>query len=513
MPCHKVIVPKRELSELNAVFASIRSDNNLIVDFPPEVQQYAAHMAANPPLPDQDCTDIPFVTIDPPSSMDLDQAVYMERSDNGYIVYYAIADVPAFVELGSVLDTETLKRGETIYTPDVNVALHPTILSENAASLLPDQIRSAYVWKFDLDHDANVLKTDLQRAKVKSQAKLNYDIVLQEIEKGTAEDNIALLKEIGIKRLALEEKRGGVSLNTPTEEIDHDGKNYVLNYRAPAPSEAWNAQISLMTGMEAAKIMIEGKVGILRTMPAPAEENIQRLRRIANALHQSWKENVSYGDYIKTLNPENPKHAAILYGASALFTGAAYTYFDGQLPELTTQAAVAAPYAHTTAPLRRLVDRFVLPICDALKNNKEIPQELKDTAAKVPDILQASDVLASKVNKECIHAVEAAVLKNRVGETFQASLLSIRDKGKQGIIQIHDPAIEANCKGPFNGKDTLNVKLLTADVETYSVKFANADAPENTQENQNSPENTTLHVKNPKQTTGQSPIQTAHQAE
>src|SRR5699024_8483847 len=119
-------------------------------EFPEAALAEARGAAENPDLPERDETGLPFITIDPPRSMDLDQAMHIERDGEGYRVRYAIADVPAFVEPGGALDTEVRLRGQTIYCPDTRVPLHPTELSEGAASLLPDSERPAYVWDMRL---------------------------------------------------------------------------------------------------------------------------------------------------------------------------------------------------------------------------------------------------------------------------------------------------------------------------------------------------------------------------
>ena len=87
--------------------------------------------------------DVPFATIDPPGSRDLDQAMHIERSGEGHRVRYAIADVGAFVTPGAMLDGETHARGVTVYAPDRNTPLHPLVLSEGAASLDAQQIARA----------------------------------------------------------------------------------------------------------------------------------------------------------------------------------------------------------------------------------------------------------------------------------------------------------------------------------------------------------------------------------
>ena len=72
-----------------------------------------------------------------------------------------------------------------------------------------------------------------------------------------------------------------------------------------------------------------------------------------------------YGDFVRGLDRANPRHLALIHEATALFRGAGYTAFDGEPPAQREHAAVAAPYAHVTAPLRRLVDRFGLVVCEA----------------------------------------------------------------------------------------------------------------------------------------------------
>src|SRR5581483_10869513 len=102
-------------------------------------------------------------TIDPAGSRDLDQALHLERTAGGFRFHYAIADVAAFVTPGSQLDEETRRRGETLYFPDVRVPLHPAVLSEDAASLLPGQLRPAVLWTIDLDRTGEVASVDVGR--------------------------------------------------------------------------------------------------------------------------------------------------------------------------------------------------------------------------------------------------------------------------------------------------------------------------------------------------------------
>lgn len=455
--------------ELARALAQVRVDLEIPVEFPAEVLEEAEHAAGAATLPKGELLDVPFITIDPADSMDLDQAMHLQRNGDGYLVRYAIADVPAFVAPGGAIDAEARKRGQTYYPPDGRIPLHPTVISEHGASLLPNEVRGAYVWAFELDRDARVTQTRLKRVQICSTARYDYNEVQSLIDSGTAPELIVLLKEIGVKRFELERLRGGASLGRPDQEISEVRGRYELERREPNEAEGWNAQISLMTGMAAATIMLEGKVGILRTMPPPTEESIASFRRSAAALGTPWPRELPYGEYLRTLDPADSRQLAIMHGAASLFRGAGYTAFDGTVPEQATQSAVAAPYAHATAPLRRLVDRFVLVVCEALANGRDVPGWARDALPELPSIMAASDNLAGRLNNETMNRVEAAVLHARVGETFTATV--VRESVGGGQIQLDDPAVTARCDGGLVAGERIRATLVGADIATGSVLF------------------------------------------
>jgi len=126
---------------------AIQAEQKLQPDFPADVVAAAVEAAKNPRLPDLDRTDLPFVTIDPVGSMDLDQAMHLERDGDGYVVHYAIADVAAFVEPGGPIDLEARRRGESMYGADDKVPLHPTELSEGARPVVEAALRQSGLLK------------------------------------------------------------------------------------------------------------------------------------------------------------------------------------------------------------------------------------------------------------------------------------------------------------------------------------------------------------------------------
>lgn len=460
-------------SELAHALAALRDSAEAPVNFSQEALAEAA--AASPPAPALDLRSVPFVTLDPAGSMDLDQAFHLERLDSGYSVRYAIADVPAFVTPGGTVDAAARERGQTLYAADGRIPLHPPVLSENRASLLADADRPALVWTFDLTTDGTVAAFRLERALIRSRAQLDYVTAQQALDRGE-EPALSLLREIGELRIAKEQERGGASLNMPDEEvIQNEDGTYSMVRGTPLPIEEWNAQLSLMTGMAAAELMLGAKVGILRTMPAPDEAAFDRFRRQTEALGRPWQSG-EYGEYLRSLDREDPLALPVLAAAASLFRGASYVAFDGSVPDDNEQAAIAAPYAHATAPLRRLVDRWVLAICLAISERSEIPAWARESLSELPTLMQASSQRASRLNADTINCVEAALLQPLVGRSVQATVIEIRNGGERASVQIADPAVTASAPVPAGTKpgETITLTVRSADIAKGEVEFAPA---------------------------------------
>ncbi len=467
----KVLVPRIRRGEgaLAARLRQIREELELPESFAPEVEADAREAAQAHREPALDLEHVPFVTIDPPTSTDLDQALQIERSGEGYTVRYAIADVPAFVAPGGAIDEAARARGQTLYAPDGRIPLHPTTISEDAASLLPERVRSAYVWTFALDSAAAVTSTTLERARVRSRRRYSYEEAQGMLDSGTADESLTLLREVGTLRVALEQARGGASLNRPDEEVTVADGRYTLTRRAPHPVENWNAQLSLMTGMAAARIMIDGRIGILRTMPAPSPETLETFRRQVAALGCPWPDGQPYGEFLRSLDHSDPAGLAATHAAASLFRGAGYPTFDGDLPHEVIQAAVAAPYAHTTAPIRRLVDRFVLVTCEALLSGRPVADWVREALPTLPGLMSRSSGVASRLENLSVDAIEAALLSTRVGEVFEAVVIAAHDGVAK--VQLEEPLVTAAVESPAAPGESIRIRLISADITTGTVEF------------------------------------------
>lgn len=448
--------------ELVAALAAIRVELELPTEFPPEVEAEAARSVETYQLPNLDLTDIPFATIDPAGSTDLDQALAIERDGAGWRVLYAIADLPGFVTPGGAIDIEARERGQTLYAADGRIPLHPVAISEGAASLLPDAERGAFVWDIALDGSGHDVSVKVRRARVRSRRQWTYE----EAQAAVDDDPmLGMLRDVGEARVARESERGGASLATPEILVVREGDEYRLERRVVVPVATWNAQISLLTGMAAARMMLDAGVGILRTMPPAEPEAVERFRRQTIALGTPWGAEERYGDYLRRLENDDPRQIAIRHAAASLFRGAAYQPFDGAAPAETAQSAIGAPYAHVTAPLRRLVDRFGLEVCVAVSGGTQVPTWVREALPALPAAMGRSTNTAGRLDRRMLDTVEAAVLAPHVGEVFDA--LAITDS----TVQLAEPAVEAACDGSPEPGAHVRVRLVEADISTGSVRF------------------------------------------
>ncbi|HEY0637863.1 MAG TPA: RNB domain-containing ribonuclease [Pseudonocardiaceae bacterium] len=418
--------------------------------FPPDVLAEAAEAAGRTDFGDrEDATDLPLVTIDPPGSMDLDQALLVLRRGSGFTLHYAIADVPAFVRPDGPLDLETRRRGQTLYLPDASVPLHPPVLSAGAASLLPGQVRPAALWTIELEADGEPTGMRVRRAMVRSVARLDYQGVQDELDAGRAHPSVEPLPDLGRLRRAAAAARGAVELELPEQEVAPDGTGWLIVLRRRTEVDAWNAEMSLLTGMCAARLMLDAGVGVLRTLPEPDAAAVAHLRQAARALGIDWPDGATPAAVLSTLDPADPAALAVFTGATRLLRGAGYVAFDGAPPERAWHTGIGAPYAHVTAPLRRLVDRYGAEVCLAVSAGAEVPDWTRAALPTLPELMAGSDRLAAQVDRACLDQVESWLLHPRVGERFEAIVL----RGTRDRDAATAPA-DAGTARPADGSST-----------------------------------------------------------
>ncbi|TGQ17579.1 MULTISPECIES: RNB domain-containing ribonuclease [unclassified Mesorhizobium] len=450
---------------LSAGLVKIRTEFHVPDGFPPEVTAAAQEAARRVPSQHADRTAIPFVTLDPASSTDLDQAFSIEASGSDLLLHYAIADVAWFVEDGDAIDLEAWNRGETLYLPDGKAGLYPPVLAEAVASLLPDGPRPAVIFTIRVAGDGAVKLDGAERAIIQSRAKLAYESV-------QATDVPAGFAELARRMAANEERRGASRVDPPEQEVEElaDG-TFRLSFRPLLQSEQDNAALSLAANMAIADAMLAHKTGLFRVMSGPDAAKVQRLRNAAQALGLSWPDSTSLRDYQRTLDPADPKQAALMLEIRRAGNGASYQpYQAGVVP---WHEAMAATYAHATAPLRRLADRYVVRCALAIANGQPVPQAVTEAFARLPKVMGRGDARASQINHAAIDLAEAVMLQGHEGETFRAVVTDFVDHGVRA--QLADMPVVANVKASgLRQGDSLTLKLVTADPDQRSIVFETA---------------------------------------
>src|SRR5699024_3082440 len=194
----------------------------------------------------------------------------------------------------------------------------------------------------------------------------------------------------------------------------------------------------------------------------------------------------------------------------ALFRGSGYLTFDGDLPPASPHSAIAAEYAHVTAPLRRLVDRYGLEICLAHTAGVDVPDWVRGALDDLPGIMARAGQRSSAYERACVDLLEAVMMRGRIGQRFSGLVVDVdspdEDAGGgvaengqpasgdggsargvsgdggdggdgaaelRGTILLAEPAVRGRVQGPdLPLGERVTVRLARADVDERRVEFA-----------------------------------------
>ena len=320
---------------------------------------------------------------------------------------------------------------------------------------------------------------DVVRALVRSLEQLSYVQAQAEIDGDSPRETLALLAEVGPWREQRERDRGGVSLQIPEQEIVPDepwpdgrppgsSRSGVCcrsraGTRRSRCSPGWRRRTSCSTARSAS----------CAPCRRPITGSLRRLRQTAKALGIAWPAELDYPEFVRSLDPYKPDEAAMLNACTTLFRGAGYQAFSGGVPLAAEHAALAIDYAHVTAPLRRLVDRYAGEICVALCADQPVPDWVLRHAGR----LARGDGEGRAAGQEVRAGdhrpgggVPAPV--DRVGETFTGTVVEVEPDHRRGTVVIDEPAVEAKVSGddlPLGHE--VRVRLASADLDAGAVFF------------------------------------------
>jgi ribonuclease R len=426
----------------------IAEDLELSDDYPEAVLEETRALQREPGFDDPsllDDTHRPYVTIDGPTSRDLDQAVCVERDGDELIVRYAIADIAHFVRRRTALYQESLRRGASYYLPGFAVPMLPRPLSEDLVSLRAGVVRRALVFVSTLDKYGELKGTELVRAKIRSRAKLSFGEVQRFLDHDGVGDplpatslahepsyarSLRRLAEVGEARIADMKRRDVVRYDRREVEFSIDPRTdrFVVSVEKRKRVEQYNEHLSLLCNGEGARILNENPgrhvQPIYRVHPAPARERLEQLgatidglcelhhlpeschfRRDADGTHEPL------AGYVARLPDSGPfervaraiERHAILVNQRSVYTTRAGIHFG----------VGAEPYARFSAPMREVVGVFVhTEMQELLNGDGENDEALREA---VVESANASKQLQRRVDD----AVRIAVLDQVFGQALE----------------------------------------------------------------------------------------------
>lgn len=442
--------------------AAIRRQYQLPADFPAEVQATAENAAKLPLDGHADRRDRPFATLDPISSRDLDQAFHIEQAGSNLLLHYAIADVGWFVRDGDPLDREAWQRGTSIYLPGGKVPLYPPLLSEGAASLLPDAARPAIIFTVRVEPDGQARLDGAERALVRSRAKLGYATVQ---DSDLPPDFFELARRIE----AAEQARGAARIEPPQQIVEAcEGGGYALGFRPMTNIERHNAAMSLACNLAIAAVFIDHRTGLFRNMAEPGKRARKRLRHTATALGLDWPGDIGLDQFERRLDPNNRAHAAFMLAARRAGDGASYAQFRGDPPPW--HSAVAAPYVHATAPLRRLADRHVCAAALAIANGAAVPDWAATSFATLGLVMDRAEARAAQVDSAVLELAEAVVLAGREGTIYKGCVIELDERGAK-LQLCSEPVVTRIAADGLEPGTIIPLRLVEALPAERRVRF------------------------------------------
>lgn len=389
----------------------------------------------------KDLRSLPTVTIDGERAKDFDDAVSVKLSKHGYTLYVHIADVGFFVPWNSTIDIEARKRGTSVYFPDRVVPMLPKELSEDLCSLKPKVERLSFTVEMDFDRNGERLGSKFYPAVILSDERMTYTAVrkiLIDNDPGERARYDHLLQDFelmgelcGILRNRRLE-RGSLDFDLPDPEVllDMQGAPEAI-IRAERNYAHMIIEEFMISANEAVAEHLE-ELGIptlyrVHEEPDPLKlEDIAKMTRIV----RKGKQKLKPKDFPEVLRAIKGKPEEEIVNYLVLRSLKQARYSDMNIGHF---GLASKSYTHFTSPIRRYPDLVVHRILSEVSKKKSLPDKrIQELNQILPDIAfqsSRSERLADKAEREVIDAMRTWFMKDRVGEDFDAKVVSVTPFG------------------------------------------------------------------------------------
>ena len=203
----------------------------------------------------------------------------------------------------------------------------------------------------------------------------------------------------------------------------------------------------------------------------------------ARPRRSAWRDDEALRDVLRRLQPHDPVDATFSLAVRRAGGGATYRVYRSDGPGAAMQsagktglpvgpwhAAMGAPYAHATAPLRRLADRYVLDLAVNLAGGCRPGDDALATLERLPEVMSSVGSLASRVDRDCIDLVESVTLLGREGEVFNGVVAE--DYGPTSVVHLTDEGIRIRLPlADAVAGDAVRLRLVAADPAKRTLSF------------------------------------------
>ena len=467
-------------------------DEGFLPDIPPQVQTEVHQLSEERVIAEEtvhDLRQLLWSSIDNKTSRDLDQVEFVEQQPGGTIrVMVGIADVDAFVTKGSSIDSYALENTTSVYTGVATFPMLPEELSTDKTSLLQDDDRLAIIIEFDVASDGTVTTQDIFRALVHNYSKMSYEIVGNWLDGNAAvPDEVSRVPKLeaqvrmqfdAAQRLRKARRaQGALRLQTiqATPVIDNLGE--IVDLAVDEENGARDLIESFMVaanGAMAEFLERKGVTSLRRVVRTP--DNWPRIVEIAQELHDTLPNEPdvrALSDFLERQRKADPDHFADLSLAVVKLLGPGDYVVQRPGEEADGHFGLAVQrYTHSTAPNRRYADLVTQRLLKGSINGKGSQYSL-DELKRIAEHCNDRESAARKVERKMRKVAAAILMKDRVGDEFNAIVTGVAAKGTFARI-IKPPVDGMVVRGERDLRvgQQIRVKLLSTDPDRGFIDFA-----------------------------------------
>ncbi|MGI9050325.1 MAG: ribonuclease R family protein [Rubrobacteraceae bacterium] len=399
-----------------ALFASIGTSRK----FPRKVEEEAAEAAGRGIGGGrEDLRHLPTVTIDGEDAKDFDDAISIERmdQDSGYRLWVHIADVTHYVKPGSDLDSEALRRANSVYLPGTVAPMLPAVLSDEVCSLKPGVERAAVTVALEVGASGEVKSSKAFRSTILSDARLTYEVVdafLRDEDEVEQPETVRVSYELSRKLKTRAAVRGKLELGgrEPEYELDPDGVPITSRVRRSTPARELIEELMVLVNQEVAR-MIRGRAGgVFRVHPRPDEEDLEKLaERLAAIGVQAEPTPENLGTISQKSKSDVVNYLILRSIPRAFYAPSSPGHYGLALED----------YTHFTSPIRRYVDILV----HRALLGEESPEILSGVAESISETEYRSMLCERTADEYTL----MWLMRDRVGDFLEGTVVSTASFG------------------------------------------------------------------------------------